>query len=109
MNLSLTADEVSALIEACNVARGHGSRPRPPWDADGESARLKLLEAEKRAFPSHTWRVRWERPDGFCSFADFKFKRALSEDEVRSYMLHKYPDRMVNELYVPDRSLCSAS
>ena len=42
--LDLTDDELSALIEACNVA-GRGS-PRPPWDRAGISAWRKLIDEE---------------------------------------------------------------
>jgi hypothetical protein len=41
----LTDDELSALIEACNVA-GRGS-PRPPWDRAGNSAWRKLIDEER--------------------------------------------------------------
>lgn len=41
----LTDRELSALIEACNVAKS-GSRPRPPWDTDGDSAHEKLVRVE---------------------------------------------------------------
>ena len=43
--LKLTSDELSALIEACNVADRH--RPRPPWDRAGRSAWRKLVEEER--------------------------------------------------------------
>lgn len=42
-----TSDELSALIEACNVASRHN--PRPPWDRAGHSAWRKLIEEERLA------------------------------------------------------------
>ena len=42
---NLDDGELSALIEACNVARS-GSRPRPPWDTHGDSAHEKLVAVE---------------------------------------------------------------
>lgn len=43
--LDMTDDELSALIEACNVAdRGN---PRPPWDRAGKSAWRKLIDEER--------------------------------------------------------------
>jgi len=43
--MDLTDDELSALIEACNVAdRG---KPRPPWDRAGKSAWRKLIDEER--------------------------------------------------------------
>lgn len=44
--LDLTNDELSALVEACNLA-SVGS-PRPPWDRAGRSAWAKLLLEERR-------------------------------------------------------------
>lgn len=46
----LTDDELSALIEACNVADRHN--PRPPWGSAGGSAWSKLTNAEKARGPS---------------------------------------------------------
>ena len=40
-----TDDELSALIEACNVANRH--QPRQPWGRAGESAWRKLLHEER--------------------------------------------------------------
>jgi len=48
----LTDQELSALIEACNVARS-GSRPRPPWNTDGDSAHKKLLAVEAARQSEH--------------------------------------------------------
>ena len=47
--IDLTDDELSALIEACNIAE-HAlkPRPRPPWDRAGSSAHKKLIEEELR-------------------------------------------------------------
>ena len=42
----LTDDELSALIEACNVANNHN--PRPPWDRAGQAAWNKLVQEEYR-------------------------------------------------------------
>lgn len=44
--LDLTDDELSALIEACNVAQWH--KPRPPWGRAGGSAWRKLVEEERQ-------------------------------------------------------------
>ncbi len=44
--LDLTGDEVSALIEACNVAGEHGGRE--PWGRAGQSAWKKLIAEEGR-------------------------------------------------------------
>ena len=45
--LTFNEHELSALIEACNVANGAVSHPRPPYPQWGPSARAKLLEAEQ--------------------------------------------------------------
>jgi hypothetical protein len=44
--LILTGDELSALIEACNVASQHHARP--PWPSHGHNAWTKLLGEECR-------------------------------------------------------------
>jgi hypothetical protein len=46
LGFTLTDDELSALIEACNVADVND--PRPPWSWAGKSAWNKLLREEKR-------------------------------------------------------------
>lgn len=45
-HLELTDDELSALVEACNVANKH--KPRPPWCWAGRSAWDKLIAEEMR-------------------------------------------------------------
>lgn len=45
---SLTDDELSALIEACNVTRRTHGEARPPWDRSGHSAHDKLIAEERR-------------------------------------------------------------
>ena len=44
--MNLTDEELSALIEACNVASQHN--PRPPWASAGRQAWDKLLAEELR-------------------------------------------------------------
>lgn len=48
LGFTLTDDELSALIEACNVANSPGSKPRPPWSWAGRSAWDKLIREEMR-------------------------------------------------------------
>ena len=49
VNISLNPQELSALIEACNVAHNHPTEGRPPWRGrpDGRNAYKKLLQVEK--------------------------------------------------------------
>jgi len=44
----LSDQELSALIEACNVTSKNQSLARPPWNTDGNSAWEKLLAEELR-------------------------------------------------------------
>lgn len=50
--LVLSDQELSALIEACNVTDAAISRrlniPRPPWNTDGSTAWKKLIKEEMR-------------------------------------------------------------
>jgi hypothetical protein len=45
---NLTDQELSALIEACNVTNRHPHEARPPYGEAGNDARLKLVEEERR-------------------------------------------------------------
>lgn len=46
--MEFSNNELSALIEACNVANAHYKDARPPWAQCGYAAHQKLVAQEKR-------------------------------------------------------------
>ena len=51
LGFTLTDQELSALVEACNVA--NRNQPRPPWNTDGRSAWAPLIREDIRRGKCH--------------------------------------------------------
>jgi hypothetical protein len=54
-HFELTDDELSALIEACNVVNNHPGEARPPWNRAGHAAHDKLINEERRRSRCHSF------------------------------------------------------